>query len=154
MITSSVHTDAIHRCVNSISVLICHAGSSDPWHSGHWSLVPHPLPLPLTRTMPPQTINRYVRIAVHTARRRNPTEGRAGITVPPALRGCSRRSLLARDPPIANRPEAEHLLLIVEVPRRRRRRGRPLQRVALPWVVGRSLRSPHADDEVDHSHPH
>ena len=57
-ITSSVQTEAIQRCVNSMSVLICHAGRSDPWHSGHWSAVPHPLPLPLTRTMPPHTISR------------------------------------------------------------------------------------------------
>ena len=97
MITSSVQIEAIHRWVNSMSVLICHAGSSEPWHSGHWSVVPQPLPLPLTRTIPPQTISRYVSTAVHTARRRNPADGRAGITVPPALRGCSRRGLLARE---------------------------------------------------------
>src|ERR1019366_1874707 len=120
MITSSVHTDAIHRCVNAMRVLICHAGRSDPWQSGHWSLVPHPLPLPLTRTMPPQTISRYVRIAVHTARRRNPTDGREGITAPPALRGCSRRGLLASDSLVTNRPQAKHLLFLVEVPGRRR----------------------------------
>ena len=34
-ITSSVQMDAIQRCVNSMSVLICHAGSSEPWQSGH-----------------------------------------------------------------------------------------------------------------------
>ena len=56
--TRMVHSDAIQRWVNSMSVLICHAGSSDPWQSGHWSLVPQPLPLPVTRTIPPQTISR------------------------------------------------------------------------------------------------
>src|SRR5580704_18233528 len=98
--------------------------------------------------MPPQTISRYVSTAVHTVRRRNPTDGRAGITVPPALRGGSRRRLFLRDAPVANRPEAEHLLVLVEVPRRRRRRGRPLEGVALPRVVGRRLRGAHADHEV------
>ncbi len=35
MMTSNVQMDAIHRCVNSMSVLICQAGSSEPWQSGH-----------------------------------------------------------------------------------------------------------------------
>src|ERR1700722_5610384 len=137
MITSSVQIEAIQRCVTSMSVLICHAGRSDPWHSGPWSVVPPPLPLPLPRTMPPQTISRYVRIAVHTARRRNPADGRAGITVPPALRGrsgCCR--LLLGDAPVAHRPQAEHFLLLVEVPCRWRRRRRPLEGVALPRIIG------------------
>src|ERR1700688_1481040 len=102
--------------------------------------------------MPPQTINRYVRTAVHTARRRNPTDRRAGLPVSPGVRGRSRGGLLACAPPIANRPQAEHLLLLVEVPRRRRRRGRPLEGVALPWIVGRGPGSTHADHEIDQEH--
>src|ERR1700722_20108838 len=103
--------------------------------------------------MPPQTISRYVATAVATARRRNPADGR-GITVPPALRGCSRGSLLARQPRVAHRTEAEHLRFLVEVPRRWRRRRRPLQRVALPRIVRRGPGRAHADDEVDHEDGH
>ena len=99
--TRIVSTEASQRCVNSMSVLSCHAGSSEPWHKGHWSVVPQPLPLPVTRTMPPQMISRYVITAVHTARRRKPTDGRE-ITVPPALRGRSRRGLLACDSLVAH----------------------------------------------------
>src|SRR3954453_21216126 len=119
---------------------------------------PQPSPDSLTRTIPPTMISRKVTTAVRSARRRNRrSESPPPPATGPAMASGYRLFGLRRGGPggvtaAHGLPDIPQWLVTadvwndVEVVRRRRRRGEPLEGLAAPWVM--AGRGPAPDPDI------